>query len=52
MLVLVELLHDYISRSEHLGRPLQPSLRSQGISEFAASVINKINTLLLSQDLP
>ena len=52
LLVFVELLHDYISNTEKnclfVKGGFQSSLRGKVISEYAASVISKVNTLLLS----
>jgi hypothetical protein len=51
LLVFIELLHDYVSNTELSSSfskgSFQNSLRSKGISEYAASVISKVNTLLL-----
>ena len=50
-MVFVELLHDYISNTEKnclFVKGSFQSLRGKIISEYAASVISKVNTLLLS----
>lgn len=52
LLVFIELLHDYVSNTELSAsfskKSFQNSLANKGISEYAASVISKVNTLLLT----
>lgn len=54
LLILLELIHDYImqsnsSHSHQYRSSFGTSLRKNDISEYAASVISKINTLTLIQ---